>query len=306
MRILITGVAGFIGSHLAGRLVTDGHSVVGIDNLSAGVMENVHPKVDFQFEDICSSAIYPLFDGADTVFHLAAKNCLLDCLQDPVITAEINVKGTANVLEAVRRAGVRKVVYADTSAEYEGVSELPSRVERIAPLSVYARSKHAGAMFCEAYERFHGLRLTIVRYFNVYGPAQDWRRSIPPLMSAFAIKMLRRERPTIYGTGEKRRDFVYIGDVTNFNVLALQDARTDGHVYNVGSGVNHTVNEIFCEVEALLHTGLSPVYKDDLPGEATATLAHLEDELRLGWRPRVGLREGIAASIEYVRQKVVA
>src|SRR5712691_65906 len=191
LRVLITGVAGFIGGHLAARLVTDGHAVIGIDNLSAGVLENVHPRVTFHCADIRSRGMYPFFDGIDAVFHLAAKNCLPDCMKDPVETAGINVVGTANVLEATRLARVPKLVYADTSAEYEGVPELPSQVGRIAPLSIYARSKCAGAMFCEAYASFYGLRFTTVRYFNVYGPAQDWRRSVPPLMSAFGIKMLR-------------------------------------------------------------------------------------------------------------------
>lgn len=306
MRFLITGVAGFIGSHLAARLLAEGHSVVGIDNLSAGVVENIHPKVAFHRADIRSREIFPLFEHADAVFHLAAKNCLPDCLADPVETAAINVMGTANVLEGARSARVPKLVYADTSAEYEGVPELPSQVDRIAPLSVYARSKRAGAMFCEAYASFYGLRLTIVRYFNVYGPAQDWRRSIPPLMSAFAIKLLRGERPTIYGTGEKRRDFIYVDDVTDFNVLALCDSRTDGGVYNVGTGVNYSVNEIFLVVEDLLRTSLTPLHADDLPGEAEATLASIGNELKLGWRPRVGLRAGIERSIEYVRDKVLA
>ncbi len=305
MRILITGVAGFIGSNLASRLVADGHAVTGIDNLSSGVIENVSPQVIFSRLDIRSSGIFPLFEGTDAVFHLAAKNCLPDCLKDPVETAAINVTGTANVLEAARRAGVRKLVYADSSAEYEGIPEFPSRVNRIAPLSVYARSKRAGAMFCEAYANFCGLRITTVRYFNVYGPAQDWRRSIPPLMSAFAMKLLRGERPVVYGTGEKRRDFIYIDDVTEFNVLALQDPRTDGGVYNVGSGVNYSVNDVFREVEGLLKTGLAPIYKDDLPGEAAVTLADIQTELKLDWRPRVGLREGIEKSIAYVREKVL-
>lgn len=305
MRVLITGVAGFIGSHLASRLLAERIEVVGIDNLSAGLHENVPSGVTFRRDDIRSRSIYPLFRSVDTVFHLAAKNCLADCLEDPVETAGVNVAGTANVLQAAREAGARKIVYADTSAEYEGVPELPSRVERIAPLSVYARSKRAGAMFGEAYQRFHGLTVTMLRYFNVYGPAQDWRRSIPPLMSAFAIKLLRGERPVIYGTGEKRRDFIYIDDVTDFNALALRDPRTDGSVYNVGTGVNYSVNDVFREVEAILKTGLAPIYTDDLPGEAEVTLADIQNEIKLGWRPRVGLREGIEKSIEYVRKKVL-
>ena len=300
MRILITGVAGFVGSNLAARLVTEGHTVIGVDNLSSGVAENVPPRVIFYRTDIRSRRIFQFFEGVEAVFHLAAKNCLLDCLQDPVETAEINVAGTANVLEAARRAGVQKLVYADSSGHigYYAAGRIP-------PLSVYARSKRAGAMFCEAYADFYRLRLTTVRYFNVYGPAQDWRRSIPPLMSAFAMKLLKRERPIIYGTGEKRRDFIYIDDVTEFNVLALQDPRTDGCVYNVGSGVNYSVNDIFLEVEDLLRTGLAPIYRDDLPGEAEITLADIGTALKFGWRPRVGLREGIVKSIAYVREKVL-
>src|SRR5947207_2947237 len=180
MRILITGVAGFIGGHLASRLTNDGHTVLGIDDLSAGVIENVPPDVLFSRADIRSREIFPLFESVDAVFHLAAKNCLPDCLKDPVETAEINVGGTTNVLEAARRSGVRKLVYADTSAEYEGVADLPSRVDRVAPLSMYARSKRTRAIFSEAYASFYDLRLTTVRYFNVYGPAQDWRRTVPP------------------------------------------------------------------------------------------------------------------------------
>ncbi len=305
MRVLITGVAGFIGSHLATRLLDEGDEVIGIDNLSAGILENVDQRVIFHREDIRSRTIYPLFRGVDAVFHLAAKSCLSDCLQDPVETAEVNVAGTANVLEAAHRAEVQKVIYADTSAEYEGVPDVPSQVDRIAPLSVYALSKRGGAMFCEAYQRFYGFRVTMLRYFNVYGPAQDWRRAVPPLMSAFAIKLLRGESPVIYGTGEKRRDFIYIEDVTEFNLLALREPRTDGRVYNVGSGVNYSVNEIFSVIEEFLKTGLRPVYKDDLPGEAEVTLADIQGGEELGWKPRVGLREGIERSIAYIKEHVL-
>jgi UDP-glucose 4-epimerase len=305
MRVLITGVAGFIGSHLATRLLAGGDEVVGVDDLSAGLLDHVDPRVEFRCADVRSRDIHPLFAAVDAVVHLAAKNCLADCLRDPVATAEVNVAGTANVLEAARRAGVRKVVYADTSAEYEGVAALPSRVEAIAPLSVYARSKRAGAMFCEAYQAFHGLRVTALRYFNVYGPVQDWRRTIPPLMSAFAMALLRGESPVIYGSGEKRRDFVYVDDVTEFNLLALRDGRTDGQVYNVGSGVNHSVNEIFALMAALLGSRVRPVYRDDLPGEAEATLADIGPARALGWAPRVGFREGLERSIAYVEEHVL-
>lgn len=302
MRVLITGAAGFIGSNLATHLLDEGHEVIAIDDLSSGVIDNVDSRATFHQADIRSRDIYRLFHGVEGVFHLAAKNCLIDCLKDPVLTADVNITGTANVLEASRQASVRKVIFADTSAEYEGVFDFPSKVERVAPLSVYSRSKNAASAFCEAYQDFYGLAMTRLRYFNVYGPAQDWRRTMPPLMSAFIMRLLRGERPIIYGNGEKRRDFIYIDDVTAFNALTLVDSRTDGHVYNVGTGVNHSINEIYAKVAALLGATLTPVHQAELPGEAEVTLADVEDSLALGWRPRVSLTEGLQRAADYITQ----
>lgn len=305
MKVLITGVAGFIGSNLARYLLARGFEVVGMDNLSAGIRENVPPGVRFFQEDIRSPNLAPAFAGVDAVFHLAARNGLSDCMAHPVETAETNVVGTASVLEAARRAGVRKVAYAGSSAEYEGVPELPTRVARVEPQSIYAVSKRAGGLLCDSYRHLFGMNVTILRYFNVYGPAQDWRRAVPPVMSAFILKLLRGKRPIIYGTGRKRRDFVYVDDVNAFHLLVLSDARTDNHVYNVGSGVNYSVTEIFDLVEEELRTGLRPVYQDDLPGEAQETLADITRERALGWAPAVGLREGIRRSMAYIREHVL-
>lgn len=304
-KVLITGVAGFIGSNLARRLLGRDCAVVGIDNLSAGRGENVPPSVEFHQADVRTPAIYPLFAGVDTVFHLAAKNCLADCLSHPVETSDINVTGTVNVLEAARRAGVRKVIYADTSGEYEGVPELPNRVERICPIGAYSASKRAGALFCDTYRKLFGLNITVLRYFNVYGPAQDWRRTIPPVMSAFILKLLRGERPIIYGSGQKRRDFIYVDDVNDFHLLAMHDPRTDGCVFNVGSGTSHSVQEIYEMVEELLRTGLRPIYQPDLPGEAEATLADIAEARALGWHPCVDLEEGVRRSLAYIRDIVL-
>ncbi len=304
--VLVTGVAGFIGSNLAARLCDEGCRVVGLDNLSAGTRENVPAGVELHVRDIRAPGLDAVFAGADTVFHLAAKNCLYDCLQNPVETSDINVTGTANVLEHARRAGVRKVVYADSSAEYEGITDFPSRVDRVAPIGPYAVSKRGGALFCETYRRMHGLNVTMLRYFNVYGPAQDWRRMIPPLMSAFTMRLLAGETPVIYGTGRKRRDFVYVDDVNDFHLLAMRDARTDGGTFNVGSGVNHSVLEIYAMIEAVLRTGIRPAFKDDLPGEAEITLADIERERALGWSPKTDIQTGLARTIEYIRSRVMA
>lgn len=306
MKVLVTGVAGFIGSNLAQDLLRDGHEVAGIDNLSAGTRENVPAGVQIHVADIRSPDIAPLFNGADAVFHLAAKNCLVDCLQNPVETADINVRGTANVLESARISGVRKFVYADSSAEYEGVAEFPSTVDRIAPQGPYAVSKRGGALFCESYRRQFGLNVTVLRYFNVYGPAQDFRRVIPPVMSAFIMKMLKGEPPVIYGTGEKRRDFIYVDDVNRFHRLALTDTRTNGQTYNVGSGASFSVNEIFKLIEDILRTGLKPVSKPELPNDTDQTLADISRERALGWEPQVDIHEGLERTIGYLRRRMAA
>jgi nucleoside-diphosphate-sugar epimerase len=200
-RAVVTGVAGFIGSNLADRLLAEDYAVTGLDNLSYGVLEQVPAGVDFRKEDIRGDTLERLFRGADVVFHLAAKNCVADCQADPVETADINVVGTVRVLEAARRAKVPKVVYAESSALYEGVSRMPTPEGEVRPQSFYAVSKLAGMVFADAYRRWSAMRITALRYFCVYGPRQDYRRTIHPVMSAFIIKLLKGERPVIYGSG---------------------------------------------------------------------------------------------------------
>jgi len=303
--VLVTGVAGFVGSNLAKRLLDNGHKVRGIDNLSAGTRENLDARVDFHQADIRDLEIHSLFEGIDGVFHLAAKNCLSECLKDPLGAASANVVGTLNILEAARKANVRKVIYADTSAEYEGINEFPTNEEKVRPIGVYAASKHGGASFCGSYSELYKMNITVLRYFNVYGPAQDWRRVVPPVMSAFIIRMLSGERPMIYGTGEKRRDFIYVDDVNDFHLLLLEDPRADGQVLNVGSGINFSVNEIYELIEEQLKSGLRPIYKPDLPGEAQVTLADISKSRNLGWKPKVNIREGLRLSIRYIRERVM-
>ncbi|OGR98184.1 MAG: hypothetical protein A2902_06120 [Elusimicrobia bacterium RIFCSPLOWO2_01_FULL_64_13] len=305
-RVVITGVAGFIGSNLADRLLREGASVAGIDNLAAGARGQVPEGVEFHQADIRDRGSRSLFRGADAVFHLAAKNCIADCQADPVETADINVTGTVNVLEACRSAGVKKTVIAESSALYEGSRALPTPEEEEEPRSFYAVSKSCGRSFSRAFERFHGLNLTSLRYFCVYGPRQDYRRTIPPVMSAFILKLLKGERPVIYGSGKKRRDFVYVDDVNDFHLQCLSDPRTDGGTYNVGSGTNHSVLEIYEIVESMLRTGIRPEFKPDLPGEAETTLADIRRAAALGWRPKTGIEEGLRRQVEHIRDRVLA
>jgi len=305
-RILVTGVAGFIGSNLASRLLAEGYEVLGMDNLAYGLRENVPEDVEFYHLDIRDKDMYPLFKGVDTVFHLAAKNCIADCQADPVETAQINVSGTVNVFEAARRGGARKIVYAESSALYEGSSIYPTPEKEEKPESFYAVSKLASMYFAKAYERFYRLRLTRLRYFCVYGPVQDYRRTIPPVMSAFIIKILKGQQPIIYGTGEKRRDFVYVDDVNDFHLTCIQDDPTNGRVFNIGSGTNYSVREILGKISKMLKVIPNPIYKDDLPGEAQLTLADITEAKSLGWKPKTSLDVGLKRAIEYIRKEMKA
>ena len=305
-KILITGAAGFIGSNLAARLLKEGYQVAGIDNLAYGLRENVPDGVEFHERDIRDSGIYSLFEGIDAVFHLAAKNCISDCQADPIETADINVTGTVIVFEAARRAEVRKIIYAESSALYEGSALLPTPESVVQPESFYAVSKFAGMHFAEAYKRYYGMIFTALRYFCVYGPVQDYRRTIPPVMSAFIIKLLKGERPIIYGKGDKRRDFVYVDDVNDFHLLCLRDSRTDNETFNLGSGENHSVLEIYELVSQLLGVRLEPEFKPDFPGEAQMTLANISKASALGWKPKTELQAGLLHAVDYIKSEMAA
>jgi UDP-glucose 4-epimerase len=293
-RILITGVAGFIGSNLAERLIREGHEVVGIDNLSYGVREQIPDSVEFHELDIRDKAIYPIFVGCDAVFHLAAKNSLVDCQNDPVETADINVHGTVNVFEAARRAGVRKVIYAESSAIYE---------ERA--LGFYAVSKKCCGEFAKAYQAV-GLTTVGLRYFNVYGPRQDYRRTIPPVMSTFIINAI-LGRPSVIFEGDDKnaRDFINVHDVNDFHMLCLRDGRVDNQIFDIGTGTAYSIEDIFKTVQGLVPGGVPAKHEARRQGDpAVTTKADTAKAVSLGWKPRVDIQAGLAEMAEYIKKEI--
>ena len=302
--ILITGIAGFIGSNLADDLLSLGHEVTGLDDLSQGVRWNIPAGSRFVHADIASPGIHQHFENVDVVIHLAAKNCISDCQKDPVATARQNVLGTVNVFEACRKTKVGKVIYTESSALYEGSSRFPTPETEFAPKSFYAMSKAADRLFADAFREYYDMRITALRYFCVYGPRQDYRRTVPPLMSAFALKLLRGEAPVIYGDGSKRRDFVYIDDANRFTMQCAFDSQTDGKVYNVGSGCNYSVKEIYEAIEAQLQTGIGPEFHPDLPGEAQTTLADISAARSVGWHPETDISTGLSHLIAYIKRQL--
>ena len=294
--ILITGVAGFVGSNLARRLIADGHDVIGLDNLSQGIPENVPPGVRFESGDIRSPDIASLFHDVDIVFHLAAKNSLSDCQKDPVGTMDMNVVGTANIFDVSLKAGVEKVIYAQSSVLEEGEERRQG---------FYAISKAAGEMLAQGFNTL-GLTTVALRYFNVYGPGQDYRRSSPPIMSRFISTLLKGERPTLFeGDEDNKRDFIHIDDVNEFHALCVDDVRVNNNMFRLGTGENHSIKEVLEITQKILGTHIEPILKPRLQHDPPVqTRANIEDSKALGWTPRVGLEEGIRSMVPYIKAEL--
>ena len=303
--VLITGVAGFIGSNLADMLLKNDFNVIGIDNLSYGVLEQVPKGVEFYKEDIRNNNIDKLFTDIDCVFHLAAKNSLIDCEKNPFETEDINVNGTKNIFEAAVRQNIRKIIYAESSAVYEGAQKFPTSETDVAPQSVYAKSKIATNIIAKDFLKSHGLISTGLRYFNVYGPKQDYRRTIPPVFSAFIINLLQKKSPTIYGDGSKKRDFVYVDDVNKFHLMCINNDKTDNKVFNIGSGKNYSIKEIYDEISLILGSDISPLFEANFDFEAQENLANINEAKKIGWNPQTNLSEGLKKSIDYIKENVI-
>ena len=304
-KVLVTGVAGFIGSNLADRLLAVGYKVLGIDNLSYGLKEQIAPEVTFHKLDIRSKDIYPLFNGIDTVFHMAAKNCLSDCQKDPVETADINIVGTVNVLEAAKRANVRKVIYAESSDVYSGLKTFPTTEEKIQPETFYADSKAVSHFFAQSYIKYHQMNITGLRYFNVYGPRQDWRRTERPIVSEFIIQLLRGERPILYGEGKRSKDYIYVDDINDFHLLAMENDATNRHTYNLGSGTATSFKELLDVIQKLLGTKVEPESRPSLNFGVERTEANISKVRALGWKQKTSLEEGLKESIDYIKKHVI-
>ncbi len=302
--ILVTGVAGFIGSNLADRLLRDGYRVIGIDDISAGIEGQVPEGVEFHKADIRSKDIFSIVKRADVVFHLAAKNSVVMCQQDPYGTADVNVMGTLNVFEACRAAGIKRVIYAESSAIYEGTKTLPTPETDFTPQTFYAVSKAADHLFAKAYGREFGMEMVGLRYLNVYGPRQDYRRAIPPVMTRFIIRILFGKRPPVFGDGSERRDYIHVDDVNDFHVLCIESDKVANRVFNLGCGKNYSILEVLAMIQKILGTNVEPEFVPNLPGAAPANLADITAARSVGWKPKTELEEGLKGVVDYVKAEI--
>lgn len=308
---VVTGGAGFIGSHLAERLLHDGHRVRIVDNFSTGKRANLERLLRFgdrlEIHEVSitdRAALPPIFAGARYVFHQAALPSVPRSIDDPVTTHEINVTGTLNVLLAARAAGVQRVAYAASSSAYGDV-EAEFKVETIppAPLSPYGVSKLAGEYYCQVFTVVYGLETVALRYFNVFGPYQDETSHYAAVIPRFIAAMLRGQPPTIYGDGGQSRDFTYIDNVVHGNLLALTAPEAAGRVMNLATGGRISLLELVDKLNAILGTQFVPVHAEPRPGDIRHSRAdiNLAREL-LDFTPIVSFEEGLARTVAWYRE----
>ena len=299
MRYVVTGGAGFIGSNTVDELVRRGHRVTVFDDLSSGKQHNLarhSDKIDFVQGTITdAAAVSAACRGADYVLHLAARTSVPRSVKDPVGTNHVNVDGTVNVLVAARDAGVRRVVFASSSAIYGETPTLPKREDMPpAPISPYGVTKLVGELYGNTFQRVYGVEFVALRYFNVFGPRQDPGSPYSGVLSLFIAAMHNGGAPLIYGDGEQSRDFTYVENVVNANLQAFEAPGVAGMAFNLGTGGRHTLNETLRVLEKFAGRTADANYTQPRPGDIRDSQADISRAReKLGFNPGISFEEGL-------------
>jgi UDP-N-acetylglucosamine/UDP-N-acetyl-alpha-D-glucosaminouronate 4-epimerase len=314
MKYLVTGGAGFIGSHLVAHLVADGHAVSVLDDFSTGRPENLAP-VRERIELLEGSVTDPKLcrraaRGAECILHQAAFTSVARSINEPLAAHAANVTGTVNVLVAAREMGARRVVFAGSTAVYGDQAALPNSESMLPrPLSPYAATKLAGEDYCQAFYASLALETVVLRYFNVFGPRQDPTSEYAAVIPKFVLAALRLEPPTIYGDGQQTRDFTFVGDVVHANLLAARapGGRVAGRVFNVGTGRQVSINALWDQIQDLVGVRLPALHVPARPGEVRDSCASIERAKdHLGYEPRVELDEALRRTVAFYRERLDA
>lgn len=306
---LVTGGAGFIGSHLVDALVAGGSQVTILDNLSTGHRSNINhhgSKVKFIEDDIRNAAVLDgATKGCDVVFHQAALVSVTQSVQDPSYACEVNDLGTVRVLDAARQNGVRRVVMASSSAVYGDDPQLP-KTEKMAPrpLSPYAVQKLTGEYYATVFSGLYGLETVCLRYFNVFGPRQDPSSPYSGVISIFMTKAATGVAPTIYGDGSQSRDFVYVSDVVNANLLAATHPMAPGRIFNVGTGSSIRILDLWQMIAELSDVEIGPVFAPPRTGDIHESVADASEiKKTMGYISKIKLRQGLIDTFGWYRNK---
>lgn len=310
MDFLVTGGAGFIGSHLVHRLAELGHSVRVLDNLSSGKRENladVLSKTDWIQGDMADPATARrACRGVDVVLHEAAVPSVPKSVDDPVTSHRSNVEGTFQLLLAARDEKVRRFIYAGSSSAYGESPTLP-KVESMPtdPLSPYAVQKLTGEFYCRAFSKCYGLQTLTMRYFNVFGPRQDPRSNYAAAIPAFVTAILHDRAPIVYGDGEQTRDFTYIENVIHANLLAAKAERTNGEVINVACGGRISINQIIADINRYFGRNIKPNYLPERQGDIKHSAADISLARRvIGYEPVVSTLEGLKMTMDWYAERI--
>jgi nucleoside-diphosphate-sugar epimerase len=307
---LITGISGFIGSSLARAVLARGEQVRGVDNFSTGNRENISEilaRIDFREADILDlEAMHKACAGVDFVLHQAAIPSVPKSVLDPLGSNRANIDGTVNVLVAARDAKVKRVVYAASSSAYGDTPTLPKHeAMKPDPISPYAVAKLASEQYMISFYRCYGLETVALRYFNIFGPRQDPSSPYSGVLAKFITLMLRGEQPAIYGDGEQSRDFTYIDNAVEANLLACKApaARAAGQVFNVATGTRFTLNETFKLLQGMTPYNGQPKYAAERGGDIKHSLADISKaEAGLGYKPKVDFEEGLRRTVDWYRK----
>ncbi|HXM52494.1 MAG TPA: NAD-dependent epimerase/dehydratase family protein [Candidatus Binatus sp.] len=304
MKVLVTGGAGFIGSHVADRLLADGHDVVILDDLSNGHVENLQPNARFYQMDLHSPWIDELFriERPEAVVHQAAQASVRRSVEDPVFDAGVNVLGTAALLQASVHHGVRRFLFASTGGALYGDADVIPTPEDYPtlPVSPYGASKLAAEVYLRTFHTMHGLSYAALRYANVYGPRQD-PHGEAGVVAIFARRLLSGEKARINGDGKQTRDFVYVGDVAEANARVLASNAVGS--FNVGTGIETDITTIFQVLQRLTGSNQPEEHGPPLPGEQRRSVVDARKiEKLLGWKPKTALDAGLDATVRYFRE----
>lgn len=311
MRALVTGGGGFIGSHLVRAMLDSGHEVRVLDNFATGRRENLL-ELGTSFElvegDIQSyERVHNAVGGCDVVFHQAAMPSVPRSVQDPLTSNASNVIGTLNVLLAARDSGVQRVVFASSSSVYGASEELPKRESQTPlPISPYAVAKLAGEGYCRSFQAVYGLETVALRYFNVFGPHQDPLSQYAAVIPNFLTAALEGRSPTIFGDGTQTRDFTYISNVIDANLLAMTAPDVAGQSLNVACGGRISLNEVITAIAELTGRDFEPRYHPPRVGDVPHSMASIDRAREvLGFEPAVSFRDGLARTMEYFERSAL-
>ncbi len=305
---LVTGGAGFIGSNIVSELVRRGDRVRVLDNFSTGKHENIaalRQDIECIEGDICDmSAVQQAMAGIDYVLHQAALPSVPRSIDDPITSNEVNIAGTLNVLVAARDAGtVQRVVFAASSSAYGDTEELPKHEGmHNNPLSPYAIGKLTGEYYCKVFSEVYGLPTTSLRYFNIFGPCQDPQSEYAAVVPKFITRMMRGERPTIYGDGLQSRDFTAVANAVEANLLACSHGTEQGKVYNVGCGQQYTLLDLIAALQSLLQVAIEPIFEPARPGDVKHSMASITRiEQAIGYQVKENFHAGLARAVAWYR-----